>query len=108
MKSFADKVYEKLLQVPAGKITTYKQLATALSTKAYQAVGQALRNNPHAPTIPCHRVVTSAGLLGGFDGKKTGKTVQKKKRLLQNEGIAFVGNKIKNFEQVIYIFVSNE
>ena len=93
----AEKVYQLLTKIPPGKVTTYKNLAQALNTKGYQAIGQILKKNPHAPTVPCHRVVKSDGTLGGYAGKINGPKIIMKKKLLQKEGIEFVGNKIKNF-----------
>ncbi len=52
MKTFADKAYDLLRKVPKGRVTTYKEIAHALNTKAYRGVGQAMRNNPHAPEVP--------------------------------------------------------
>jgi O6-methylguanine-DNA--protein-cysteine methyltransferase len=52
MKTFAEKAYDLLRQVPAGRVTTYKEIAHALGTKAYRGVGQAMKNNPYAPQVP--------------------------------------------------------
>ena len=52
MKSFAEKAYELLRKVPKGRVTTYKEIAIALDTKAYRGVGQAMRTNPYAPEVP--------------------------------------------------------
>jgi methylated-DNA-[protein]-cysteine S-methyltransferase len=52
MKTFADKAYDLLRTVPKGRVTTYKEIAHALNTKAYRGVGQAMRNNPYAPEVP--------------------------------------------------------
>lgn len=49
---FADKAYKLLRQVPRGRVTTYKEIALALGTRAYRSVGQAMKNNPHAPEVP--------------------------------------------------------
>ena len=95
------KLYQLLKKVPKGKVTTYKALAQALGTQAYQAVGQAMKNNPYAPKVPCHRVVKSDGSIGGFMGKTRGPAIRKKKKLLQKEGIKFDEDKIKNFEEII-------
>ncbi|MBI2669157.1 MGMT family protein [Candidatus Woesearchaeota archaeon] len=92
--TFAEKVYDVVRKVPKGKVTTYKAIAKALNTKAYRAVGQALRCNPYAPEVPCHRVICSDGSIGGFEGKKKGKEIQKKINLLQDEGMAIINNKI--------------
>ena len=101
---FAQKVYQQLSKVPKGKVTTYKELAKSLGVKAYRAVGTALRDNPYAPTIPCHRVVSSDGTIGGFKGYKTGHTIEEKIKLLNNEGIDIEIGKIKQFEKVLFKF----
>lgn len=94
--SFNEKVYALLKKVPKGKVTTYKALAEALGTKAYRAVGQAMRCNPYAPEVPCHRVVSASGSIGGFSGNANPRSreVKRKKRMLKREGIKFKNNKI--------------
>ncbi len=52
MKTFADKAYDLLRKVPKGRVTTYKEIAHALETRAYRGVGQAMRRNPYAPVVP--------------------------------------------------------
>ena len=52
MKSFAEKAYDLLRKVPKGRVTTYKEIAHAMDTRAYQGVGQVMRNNPYAPEVP--------------------------------------------------------
>ena len=52
MTTFAEKAYELLKQVPAGRVTTYKEIAHALGTRAYRGVGQAMKKNPYAPEVP--------------------------------------------------------
>jgi methylated-DNA-[protein]-cysteine S-methyltransferase len=52
MKTFAEKAYDLLRKVPRGRVTTYKEIALALDTRAYQGVGQVMRNNPYAPEVP--------------------------------------------------------
>ena len=93
IKSFDEKIYNLLKKVPNGKVTTYKALAETLGTKAYRAVGQAMRCNPYAPQVPCHRVVKSDGSIGGFSGSinPKSKEVKRKIKMLRTEGI-----KIKN------------
>lgn len=100
--TFADRVYEKLREVPAGRVTTYKALARALDTKAFRAVGTALKNNPFAPAVPCHRVVKSDGTIGGFMGRTKGETIEKKMQMLAAEGIKFEGKRVIDFEKVLY------
>ncbi len=101
---FSEKVYSQLKKVPKGKITTYKALAQSIETRAYQAIGTAMKNNPYAPQVPCHRVVSSDGSIGGFKGKKTGKTIQEKIELLKKEGIEVKNGKVVNFEEKLFRF----
>ena len=93
---FNEKIYSLLKKVPKGKVTTYKALAEALDTKAYRAVGQAMRHNPYAPEVPCHRVVASDGTIGGFSGSwnPESKEVKRKIKILKNEGVKVKDNKI--------------
>jgi len=102
--NFNEKVWQVCKRIPKGKVATYKSLAKALHTTAYRAVGQALKRNPYAPTVPCHRVVSSSGSIGGFMGKVKGKTISKKISMLEKEGITFNGNKIIDFEKILVRF----
>jgi methylated-DNA-[protein]-cysteine S-methyltransferase len=52
MKTFSDKAYDLLRTVPKGRVTTYKEIANALGTRAYRGVGQAMKRNPYAPQVP--------------------------------------------------------
>jgi methylated-DNA-[protein]-cysteine S-methyltransferase len=52
MKTFADRAYDLLRKVPEGRVTTYKEIAHALKTRAYQGIGQVMRKNPYAPEVP--------------------------------------------------------
>lgn len=64
---FQIKVWETLLKVPAGGLTTYASLAKkAGSENAYRAVGTAVGSNPVAFLIPCHRVIKSTGEIGQY------------------------------------------
>ena len=67
---FQRRVFEALTHVPLGKTTTYGILAKAIGCGSAQAIGQALRRNPDAPRIPCHRVVCNNGSIGGFFGER--------------------------------------
>ena len=65
--NFQIKVWEALLRVPAGSVTTYARLAQAAGEpRAARAVGSAVARNPIAYLIPCHRVLRSAGDIGGY------------------------------------------
>lgn len=100
---FSDRVYVLLKKVPKGKVTTYKEIAKAMGTRAYRAVGQALKNNPNAPTVPCHRVVRSDGIPGGYMGRTDTQARNKKVTMLKKEGVIFSGSKI-NMEKSLYSF----
>jgi AraC family transcriptional regulator of adaptative response/methylated-DNA-[protein]-cysteine methyltransferase len=64
---FQLKVWEALLKIPMGRLYSYGTLAQKLNTpKASRAVGSAIGKNPIAYLIPCHRVIQSGGLLGGY------------------------------------------
>lgn len=99
MKSFSEKIYELLKQIPTGRITTYKEIAKALNTKGFRAVGNALNKNPDAPQVPCHRVVKSNGEIGGYAFE-----FEKKINLLEKEGIKIENGKIINFYKVLFKF----
>jgi methylated-DNA-[protein]-cysteine S-methyltransferase len=93
--SFQKKVLTVLCQVPRGRYTTYAAISKYLSSSP-RAVGNALRNNPFAPHVPCHRVLASGGGLGGFHGSwgrngKDGLHDEKKRKLLREEGVKFDG-----------------
>src|SRR3989338_8518008 len=82
-KSFTHRVYIATQLIPKGKVCTYKEIARiCLSPKAFRAAGNALRHNPYAPEVPCHRVISNAGCLGGFLGSKDSSTVESKFSLL--------------------------
>ena len=65
--NFQLKVWEALLRVPPGAVTTYEELARAVGAPgATRAVGTALGRNPVAYLIPCHRVIRKSGTLGDY------------------------------------------
>ncbi|GAA5953700.1 hypothetical protein JCM3765_006941 [Sporobolomyces pararoseus] len=104
--AFQWRLYDLLLQVPPGKVSTYGQLSSILSSSP-RAVGSALRNNPFAPFVPCHRIIATNGYIGGFSGEwnkpqksttvireksakvEQGPKVSKKLELLKSEGVKF-------------------
>ncbi len=64
---FQLKVWQSLLQIPLGKVSTYKMTAEDIQLpNACRAVGTAIGSNPVAFLIPCHRVIKSSGLLGDY------------------------------------------
>lgn len=83
---FQRKVYLALLEVPKGETITYGELGKRIGCRSAQAIGQALKRNPFAPDVPCHRVLGKNG-IGGFAGNTSGEMIEKKKRLLKEEGV---------------------
>ena len=80
-----NEVYDILLKIPAGKVSTYGDIAKALGhPKAARLVGQILHDNPNPVIVPCHRVIHSDGRLGGYAYGS-----DRKRELLENEGIKF-------------------
>jgi len=64
---FQIKVWEALLAIPSGHVTTYSEIARAIGRpKAVRAVGTAVGRNPVSWLIPCHRALRSDGKLGGY------------------------------------------
>jgi methylated-DNA-[protein]-cysteine S-methyltransferase len=107
--AFQERVYTLLKQIPTGRVTTYAAMARALGSSP-RAVGGALRVNPFAPEVPCHRCIASTGVrsppfqcggwadclaqyLGGFKGDwedaPSGVNQQSKLKLLDEEGVQF-------------------
>ncbi len=81
---FQLKVWKYLSTIPKGMVKTYKEVAIAINNpKSARAVANACAKNPYATKIPCHRVIRSDGLLGGYSGPGGVKT---KKKLLKSEG----------------------
>jgi len=89
-------VYDLLLKIPAGKVSTYGDLAKALGNPlASRQVGRILGRNPNPIEVPCHRVVMSDGKVGGyFYGS------DRKRELLEQEGISFTDEIVSNFKKV--------
>lgn len=65
--NFQLKVWEALLKIPTGAVTTYQQIAQSIGhPNAVRAVGTAVGDNPIAYIIPCHRVIRKEGVLGEY------------------------------------------
>ena len=99
-KSFNERCYAVLVKVPKGKVTTYKEIAKKLNSKAYRAVGNAMNKNPYAPKVPCHRVVNSNGNIGGFASG-----VKNKIEMLRKEGVEV--NKKNKIDLKKYLYKFN-
>jgi methylated-DNA-[protein]-cysteine S-methyltransferase len=91
-----------LCRIPPGRWSTYQAMSDYISATSHKtcarAVGSAMRNNPFAPEVPCHRILSSDGSIGGFKGDwgAEGKYAGEKRRLLGEEGVKFdSGGKVK-------------
>jgi methylated-DNA-[protein]-cysteine S-methyltransferase len=85
--TFAQRVRAVVATIPKGQVMTYKQVAAlAGSPGAYRAVGNILSKN-FDPRIPCHRVVRSDGLLGGYNRGAVQKSI-----MLAAEGAVLNGD----------------
>ena len=79
---FQKRCWRALLKIPYGKTRSYAEIARDVgSPQSFRAVGQANHHNPIAIVVPCHRVITSAGTLGGYGGG-----LDMKEKLLRLEG----------------------
>lgn len=82
---FEKQVWTEIKKIPKGQTLTYKELAIKIGKpKAYRAVASACAKNPLLITIPCHRVIRSDGKIGGYKGVKG---IERKKKLLESEGV---------------------
>jgi len=98
---FNEKCYELLKLIPEGKVTTYHEIAKALNTKAWRAVGSAMAKNKMLYVIPCHRVVRSDGTIGQYALGS-----EKKAELLLSEGVEVLNGRVKNLDMFIHRFTA--
>ncbi len=96
---FYQRCYALLEQIPKGKVSTYAEIARALNSKAYRAVGSAMANNDQIIIRPCHRVICSDGRIGGY-----ALGTDKKIELLLQEGVDIVDGKVHDLEKFMYQF----
>lgn len=98
MNSF-EKVYEIVVKIPKGKVSTYKQIAKLIGIKNPRLIGYYLHKNSDPKTIPCHRVIKSNGTLAkgyAYGGMK------KQKEILEKEGIAFDRKGIVDLKKYLF------
>jgi methylated-DNA-[protein]-cysteine S-methyltransferase len=92
MSPFSRRVLSVVRRIPAGRVSTYGDVAAAAGQpRAARAVGNIMRDCG-AREIPCHRVVAAAGRLGGYGGRP-----EMKRALLRAEGILVSGDRIRDF-----------
>lgn len=95
--SFSEKVWRACYRIPKGKVATYSLIAKMIGQPgASRAVGNALNKNPFAPIVPCHRIVRSDGVIGGFASGSL-----KKAQLLKAEGIEVRDGRV-SLDEVVY------
>ena len=81
---FQVQVWKEIKKIPKGCVKSYKEIALILGKpNSSRAVANACAKNPLIIEIPCHRVIRSDGLLGGYSGEGG---IQKKRQLLIEEG----------------------
>lgn len=99
MTDSLSKMQRLLLQIPKGKITTYKALAEAMGTKGYRFVGQLLHKNPLPDKYPCYKVVGSDGRIGGYALGN-----EEKINRLRADGLVIEGDRIVGFKDVLFTY----
>lgn len=100
-QSFYEQVFEVARLIPKGRVTSYGAIAKALGAGgSARMVGYAMSNSHTAyPAVPAHRVVNGSGLLTGKFHFSPPELMQE---LLEKEGIAVIGDKVKNFKEVYW------
>jgi len=86
---FQERVYAITRSIPKGETMTYGEIAKILKSSP-RAVGQALKRNPYAPIVPCHRVIHTDGRIGGYSGVRDSK---KKIKMLTEEGVRIINGR---------------
>lgn len=86
LTDFQIRVLIEMKKIPYGKVHSYKEIATKMRSKAYQAIGSACGKNPFMLIYPCHRVIGSNNLGGFAHG------LEMKQKLLKLEGIELTFN----------------
>jgi methylated-DNA-[protein]-cysteine S-methyltransferase len=95
---FQKKVLDKLQAVPRGALISYQALGVAVgSASSARAVGNALHNNPVPIYVPCHRVISSDGRIGGYGGGAA-----RKLQLLRSEGFALSDGAVRLPDSVVW------
>lgn len=92
---FRARVLAAVRSIPRGRVATYGDIATlAKAPGAARAVGNVMRQC-NDPSVPCHRVIASAGGLGGFGGY-----LERKRQLLRAEGLEVTRTSVRGFAAV--------
>lgn len=95
LSEFRARVIRAVRRIPTGRVATYGDVARAAGRpRAWRAVGTIMRTC-HEPGVPCHRVIASAGRLGGYGGNETMKAA-----LLRAEGLIVANGRVRQFRAV--------
>lgn len=99
--AFCEEVYQIVQAIPAGKVSTYGEIAALLGMpQCSRLVGRALKQVPEEMAVPCHRVVNAAGrLVPGWEEQK---------ELLKGEGITFRQNGCVDLKKHLLNYLSEE
>lgn len=94
---YFQQVYDVVLQIPRGRVTTYGAIADFLALGSARMVGYALKMSFYSEIpLPAHRVVNGSGVL---TGAKAFGHPDKMKELLSNESVEVINNKVKDFKK---------
>ena len=97
--SLQERCTKRLLEIPRGKITTYKELARSVGSTSARAVGTAIAKNEWLIDVPCHRVIRSDHSIGQYAMGS-----DKKIALLRSEGIPIKNGKIQQIDKYLHLF----
>ncbi len=84
-------VWQELVKIPVGAITTYGTIGKSIACRSARAVGGAVGSNPWSIIVPCHRVVGASSTLTGYGGG-----LHRKTWLLRHEGVEVFDQRVKN------------
>jgi len=98
---FFERVWQVVLEIPAGRVTSYGAVAKALgAAKSSRMVGYAMNASHTAPVdVPAHRVVNRKGILTGKHHFSNPDEMQNK---LEAEGVAVIDDQVQNFEKLFW------
>jgi methylated-DNA-protein-cysteine methyltransferase-like protein len=101
MKTFYERVYQKVREIPEGRVTSYGAIAKALGTAgSSRMVGYALRSSQGVyPPVPAHRVVNRIGMLSG---KAAFGSLTMMQQLLENESIVVENDLVVDFKNLFW------
>ena len=95
VSEFRRRVLSAVRRIPPGRVATYGDIAALAGTpRASRAVGNIMRACAE-PGIPCHRVISAGGALGGYGGN-----LQMKRELLRAEGVEVGMGRIRGFDRL--------